>query len=142
MQAIPPMGCHPSRRTTLTVPLLIICAPFGVGIGWLIGRQLSKGLAVLASVAATIAWFYVAGTLVTHSLSNNCTNCHSSDWAFLIIAPITTLGFVVGLIPGIVMGRRGQSLKIAQEVVNTPGLNGGNYEPSDQMAPTMPSQIN
>jgi len=41
-------------------------------------------------------------------LSNNCTNCHASGWAFLIFAPVTTLGFAVGLIPGIIMGRRGR----------------------------------
>src|SRR5689334_1745206 len=82
------------------------CAPIGIGLGWLIGRQFSTGLAVLVAIAFTIAWLYDAGILISHGLSSNCTNCHKGGWAFLIFAPATTVGFVVGLIPGIVIGRR------------------------------------
>jgi hypothetical protein len=89
---------------------IILCGPFGLGTDWLIGRRLPLGVGVVAAGAALVAWFVVGGVVITEALgTQRCTDCNDAGWAFLIFDPLTTLGFLVGLVPGIVIGRRART---------------------------------
>lgn len=91
---------------------MILCGPFGVGTGWLIGRRLSLGARIVAAVGALVVWFVVAGVVITAMLgTQSCTDCNDAGWAFLILDPLATLGFMVGLVPGIVIGRRARTAR-------------------------------
>ena len=87
---------------------IVVCGPFGFAVGWVIGNRLSVAAGLVAGFAAVIGWFVVAGILLTLVLSTqNCTDCNEAAWA-LILDPLATIGFVVGLVPGVVAGRRGR----------------------------------
>jgi hypothetical protein len=93
---------------TLFIYRLLLSAPFGFAAGFALARRYRMAIALPGALATCAAWFVFGAFLDTQSLNAGCSSgddCNSAGWAILILGPINTILFAIGMAPGLLVGR-------------------------------------
>jgi len=93
---------------TLFIYKLLVSAPLGFAAGFALARGYRVAVALPVGLATGIAWFVLGAILDTQSLNAGCSSgsdCNSAAWAIIILGPINSILFAIGLVPGLLVGR-------------------------------------
>jgi hypothetical protein len=93
---------------TFFIYKLLLSAPFGFAAGFALARRYRVAVALPVGLATGVAWFVLGAILDTQSLNAGCSSgsdCNSAAWAIIILGPINSILFAIGLVPGLLVGR-------------------------------------